>query len=303
MKVAVLGANGQLGSDVVAAFRAAGDEVAALTHDEVEVSSSQSVRQALSQIRPEVVVNTAALHHVEKCEAEPAAAFAVNSLGARHAAEAAEAQGAKILYISTDYVFDGAKQRPYTEDDLPMPLNVYGATKLAGEYFVRNSSSRHFVVRTSAIYGLHPCRGKGGLNFVELMLKLAGEREEVRVVDDEFVSPTPTAQIADQLVVLSRTSDYGLYHASTEGSCSWYEFARTIFDLSGVKTRLERARPGEFPAKVRRPRYSVLENAALKRRSLNRFGPWRGGLQDYLARREQVRSAAKGSLVPDRPTA
>jgi len=138
------------------------------------------------------------------------------------------------------------------------------------------------VVRGSAKYGSNPCRGKGGLNFVELMLKLSKEREQVRVVDDEFVTPTPTVQIARQLVVLSETFDYGLYHATAEGNCSWHEFAKTIFELTRSQVRLERALPGEFPAKVPRPKYSVLENAALKSKSLNTFSHWREGLQEYL---------------------
>ncbi|HKR96770.1 MAG TPA: NAD(P)-dependent oxidoreductase, partial [Candidatus Angelobacter sp.] len=177
---------------------------------------------------------------------------------------------------------------PYTEDDSANPLNVYGNTKLSGEHFVRSINPRHFVVRVSAIYGENPCRAKGGLNFVELMLKLSQERPELRVVDDEFVTPTATAQIARQLVELSQSSHYGLYHATAEGSCSWYEFAAAIFELTGTKVRLERARPGEFPAKVPRPKYSVLENKALKSRSLNVFTPWQDGLSQYLANRQKL---------------
>jgi dTDP-4-dehydrorhamnose reductase len=291
VKIAIIGASGQLGADTVAAFHAAGHEVAALDHAAVEVSSIQSVKQALEGIRPEVVVNTAAFHHVEKCEADPAQAFAMNGLGARNVAQVADSLGAKTVHISTDYVFDGVQQTAYTEEDAPAPLNVYGNTKLSGEFFVRSTTSRHFVMRVSAIYGANPCRAKGGLNFVELMLKLSREREEVRVVDDEFVSPTPTVDIARQLVALSQTSEYGLYHASSEGNCSWYQFARAIFDAAGVKTRLERARPGEFPAKVPRPKFSVLENRALKQKSLNLFSPWQEGLQRYLAGRPQLTTA------------
>ena len=289
MKVAVLGGNGQLGQDVVAAFRAEGHEVASLSHHDVEIASADSVKNALESIRPEVVVNTAAFHHVDKCEADAATAFSVNGMGARNVAQATDSLSAKLIHISTDYVFDGAKRTPYVEQDSALPLNVYGNTKLSGECFVRTVNPRHFVVRVSAIYGTNPCRAKGGLNFVELMLKLSKEREELRVVDDEFVSPTPTAQIAQQVVALSKTADYGLYHATTEGSCSWYEFAAAIFELTGTKVRLERARPGEFPAKVPRPKYSVLENAALKGRSLNLFTHWREGLENYLAARAQTR--------------
>lgn len=286
MNVAVLGANGQLGRDVTAAFSAQGNAVTSLTHEQVEVANLDSVRMSLEGIRPNLVVNTAAFHHVEKCEADPALAFAANGLGARNVAQATDSLGATLIHISTDYVFDGAKGKPYTEDDPPNPLNAYGNTKLSGEHFVRTTNPRHFVVRVSAIYGENPCRAKGGLNFVELMLKLSQERPELRVVDDEFVTPTPTTQIARQLVELSRSSHYGLYHATAEGSCSWYEFAAAIFEMTGTKVRLERARPGEFPAKVPRPKYSVLENAALKSRSLNVFTHWKDGLQNYLARRE-----------------
>lgn len=284
MRIAVLGGNGQLGEDITAAFRAEGDEVTSLTHQDLEVESKNSILERLEAARPEIVVNTAAFHHVEKCEADPARSFAVNAVGARNLATASHALGARMFHISTDYVFDGLKRSPYTEDDLPLPLNVYGNSKLAGEYFVRAENPRHFVVRVSGLYGSHPCRAKGNLNFVELMLKLSRERDEVRVVNDEFVSPTPTVEVARQLVVLSRSSDYGLYHATSEGGCSWYEFAQAIFQLSGARVKLEPARPGEFPAKVARPKYSVLENAALKRSSRNIFVHWRKGLEQYLLR-------------------
>lgn len=287
MRVAVLGGNGQLGEDVAAAFREEGDQVTALTHQDVEIASKESVVERLENLRPEIVINTAAFHHVEKCEADPTQAFAANALGARNVAQATRSIGATLLHISTDYVFDGLKNSPYTEQDSPVPLNVYGNTKLAGEYFVRAENLRHFVVRVSGIYGSHPCRAKGNLNFVELMLKLSRERDELRVVNDEFVTPTPTAEVAKQLIVLSRTSDYGLYHATSEGGCSWYEFAKAIFELSGVKVKLEPARPGEFPAKVARPKYSVLENAALKRSSRNVFQHWKKGLEQYLLRDRQ----------------
>lgn len=285
MKVAVLGSNGQLGSDVSAAFRENGDEVAALTHSDLELSSPASVDTALSHANPEFIVNTAAMHHVEKCEADPAAAFAANAIGAKNVADWAKRAGATVAYVSTDYVFDGKKSTPYVENDVAAPLNAYGITKLAGEHYTAAASPKYFVLRVSAIYGLHPCRAKGGLNFVELMLKLSRERDKLRVVDDEFVTPTPTVQIAQQLVALSRSENYGLYHGTAEGSCSWYEFAHEIFRATGTTVRLEKADPGEFPAKVQRPKYSVLENDALKAARLNVFKPWREGLEDYLQAR------------------
>ena len=282
MKIAVIGSNGQLGSDIVRAFSAMGDEVSQITHADLELANAESVSKCLEIHRPAVVVNTAAMHHVENCEREPEKAFAVNAIGARNLALAARSLDAVLLHVSTDYVFDGSKSAPYCEDDLPCPLNVYGNTKLAGEFFVRTLAPRHFVVRTSAIYGTNPCRAKGGLNFIELMLKLARERGEVRVVDNEFVSPTPTAQIAKQIVALSRSNKYDLYHATAEGSCSWYEFASEIFALTGTKVKLSVAGPNEFPMKVPRPRYSVLENCNLNAQGLNVFHDWRAGLREYL---------------------
>jgi dTDP-4-dehydrorhamnose reductase len=288
MRVAVLGANGQLGSDVCSAFLRNGDQVRGFTHSEVELTSVSSVDTALAAYNPEFIVNTAAMHQVEKCETDPISAFTVNAIGAKHVGEWARRADATVAYISTDYVFDGKKRSPYLETDAAAPLNAYGITKLAGENFTAALSSKHFVLRVSAIYGLQPCRAKGGLNFVELMLKLSRERDRLRVVDDEFITPTPTSQIAEQLVALSRSNNFGLYHGTAEGSCSWYEFAGEIFRATNRKVRLEKAAPGEFPAKVPRPQYSVLENSALKAAGLNVFTDWHDGLYNYLNARSHT---------------
>jgi len=291
MKVAVIGANGQLGSDLVAAFSENGDAVSPLTHTDIEISELPSVSRVLEGIRPQVIVNTAAMHHVENCEREPEKAFAVNALGPRNLALVARDLDAVLLHVSTDYVFDGSKGSPYLEEDSPRPLNAYGITKLAGEHFVRATTAKHFVIRTSGLYGKSPCRAKGGLNFIELMLKLANERGEVRVVDNEVVSPTSTPELAQQMVRLSHSDCYGLYHATAEGSCSWYEFAREIFAITDTPVRLKVAAPDEFPAKVARPKYSVLENRGLKTRGLNAFKPWQDGLHKYLGNRIKSPSA------------
>jgi dTDP-4-dehydrorhamnose reductase len=283
MKIAVIGADGQLGTDVVKAFTANGDEVVGLTHADIELSDPSSVSTRLNADRPHVIVNTAAMHHVDKCEADPVKAFAVNGLGSKNLALVAKDLGAVLMHVSTDYVFDGEKTTPYVETDAPRPLNAYGNSKLSGEYFVRVTAAKHFVLRTSAIYGKSPCRAKGGLNFIELMLKLARERGEVRVVDDEVVSPTSTRDIARQTVTLSRSDKYGLYHATAESSCSWYAFAKEIFDTTGTKVNLIKAGPNEFPIKVPRPKYSVLENAGLKKHGLNVFRTWQEGLREYFS--------------------
>jgi dTDP-4-dehydrorhamnose reductase len=282
MKIAVIGAEGQVGRDACAEFERCGDEVHGLNHAQLEIGSLDSVQAVLSQVRPDVVVNTAAFHQVEHCELDPAKAFAINACGARNVAKVAATIDALLIHISTDYVFDGGKSTPYEETDLPRPLNAYGNSKLAGEYFVRTLSPRYFVLRTSALYGKHPCRAKGGLNFVELMCKLAREGKEIKVVDSEFVTPTATVDLAKQIVELSRCDSFGLYHATAEGSCSWYEFARQIFALTGTEARLTIANAADFPSKVPRPHYSVLENKGLKSISRNVFRPWKEGLRDYL---------------------
>lgn len=296
MKVAVLGATGQLGTDVVREFLRADYEVAGLAHTDLDVGSLESTRAALDSVAPAIIVNTAAMHHVEKCECEPNRAYEVNAVGVRNLAIVARELGAKLVHISTDYVFDGLKECPYLESDAAAPLNIYGNTKLAGEAFLHGLGKKYFIVRTSALYGKNPCRAKGGRNFVELMMKLASEGEELRVVNDEVVSPTPTAELARQIVVLSRTENYGLYHATAEDSCSWYEFAKAIFEITNTKANLNVANPGEFLAKVPRPKYSVLENAALKKLGLNVFQPWKVGLMNYLAG-SNSRSALAGYAV------
>ena len=282
MRIAVIGANGQLGSDVVRAFENNGDDVCPMTHAEIEIENIDSVSRGLRDIHPQAVVNTAAMHHVENCELEPEKAYAVNAVGARNLAMVSRELGAVLMHVSTDYVYDGRKGSPYEEKDPPQPLNSYGNSKLAGEYFVRSVVEKHFVLRTSALYGTSACRAKGGRNFIQLMLKLGKERDEVRVVNDEVVSPTSTAELARQLVTLSRNDCYGLYHATAEGSCSWFEFAQAIFSLTNTKVNLKVASADDFPAKVPRPKYSVLENKALKSQGLNNFEPWQNGLRAYL---------------------
>jgi dTDP-4-dehydrorhamnose reductase len=222
------------------------------------------------------------MHNVERCEENPLKSFEINGVGARNLALLSNECGFTLVHFSTDYVFDGCKKSPYVETDSPKPLNVYGNSKLAGEYFVQTVSRRYFVLRVSGLYGVNPCRAKSGLNFVKLMLKLARERDEVRVVDDEILAPTYTADVAKQVLALVGCENYGLYHATAQGSCSWYEFAARIFELTGTKVNLQVASPGEFPAKVPRPKYSVLENRNLKSLGLDIMPHWEAGLKNYL---------------------
>ncbi len=295
MNVAVIGANGQLGSDVCSVLALAGHTVYPLTHQHIEIASSDSVEITLSSLAPDFIVNTAAAHHVDNCEADPAGSFIVNAVGARNLANFAAEADICLAHVSTDYVFDGEKRSPYLETDAPNPLNVYGASKLAGERSIQALAPRHFVLRVSGLYGNAPCRAKGGMNFVEKMLKLAQDGAHIRVVDDEFTTPTPTIDIARQLVVLMESTAYGLYHATAESSCSWYEFAQAIFDISGLHPSIESTAATDAPGKARRPKYSVLENAALKKHGLNVFNHWRIGLEKYISKRAMQRTATLAS--------
>ncbi len=285
MSIVVLGASGQLGQDLLAEFQRAGAPAVGLAHAQVEVADAAAVDAALDPLAPRMIINTTAMHNVDKCEQDPQRSFAVNGLGAWNVARAARRLGAGLIHISTDYVFDGRKTAPYVETDLPGPLNAYGNTKLSGEHFVLTTWSRALVLRVSGLYGRHPCRAKQGLNFVELMLKLGRERGKVRVIATEFVSPTATADLARQIRLLCEKPLSGLAHATAEGQCSWYEFACAIFKEAGLAVDVQRADPGEFPAKVPRPAYSVLENQVLKQAGLNILRPWQEALREYLAGR------------------
>lgn len=282
MRVAVIGANGQLGCDVCKAFSVDGHEVIQLNHDVMEITDFDSAKLKLEQTKSQIVVNTAAMHNVEACEANPLKAFEINGLGVRNLAILANELDFTLYHISTDYVFDGAKKAPYIETDCPVPLNVYSNSKLSGENFVRTIAKKHFVVRVAGLYGTNPCRAKGGYNFVKLMLKLATERNEVRVVDDEVLTPTFTEDIARQLIALSKIEQYGLYHATAQGGCSWHMFAAKIFELTKAKVNLLVAGPGEFVAKVPRPKYSVLENSKLQKLGIDLMPHWEEGLRKYL---------------------
>jgi dTDP-4-dehydrorhamnose reductase len=288
-RVLVLGATGQLGADVVDAFRSAGWDVVGLGHSDVDVADGPAVLAAVSAARPSFVVNTAAFHHLERCEEDHSSAYAVNAIGARNVAEAAADAGAALIHISTDYVFDGAKGSPYDESDLPGPLNVYGASKLLGEHLVQAVCPRAFVVRTSGLYGPRPCRAKGGLNFPRLMLKLAAEQGQLTVVTDEVVGPTYTPDLARQLVALTATNGYGIVHATGAGEVSWHAFAAETLRLAGLSgVPVHEATTATMVRKVHRPPYSILAHRRLRELDIMVMRPWREALAEYVAALTEV---------------
>lgn len=284
-RVALIGANGQLGTDLRAVL--AHDpafEVVALTHADVEVADVESVRAVLDAVRPAIVVNTAAYHKLEEVEANPERGFLVNGIANRNLAQLCHERGAVLVFLSTDFVFglDRTRRTPYVETDPCGAVNTYGVTKIAGENFVRAFCPRSFVVRSCGLFGAAGSRSRGG-NFVDTMLRLGRERGQVSVVADQVVTPTATADLARQLAALISTDAYGLYHATAHGACSWFEFTRAIFELAGLGARVEPLTAAAFGGPVERPQYSVLDNRALRDIGLDRMRPWQEGLADYLA--------------------
>lgn len=280
MKIAIIGANGQLGSDLCQ-FSREKVQIVPMNHDDIEITDIDRVKKTLTDIHPDVVINTTAYHNVPLCETEPIRSFEVNALGPLNLAKVSDDLGYILVHYSTDYVFDGLKQSPYYESDRENPLNVYAVTKLAGEHFIKNYCHKYFIIRVSGIYGKVPCRAKGG-NFITTMIKSAKEKPVVKVVDDEILTPTPTEEISRNTYSMLRTDSYGIYHMSCEGECSWYEFAKVIFETLDLKTPLVPCSVKDFPSTVKRPRYSVLENQNLKKINLNQMKYWKDSLKSFL---------------------
>jgi dTDP-4-dehydrorhamnose reductase len=285
MRIALLGANGQLGQDLRRAL--VEHDLTAFTREDFDVTDHAVTRSALMEAAPELLLNTTAWHRVDDCETQPEAAYAGNVLAVLNLIRIANDLNAAIMHISTDYVFDGAAAAPYTELSQPMPLSVYGNSKLAGEYLVRAEARKYILIRSCGLYGHAGSRGKGG-NFVETMLGKAQRGESVKVVNDQVVTPTYTLDLANQIAVLIAAGRYGLFHATNEGSCTWFDFAKAIFEISGLNVELSPVSSAEFKAAAIRPRYSVLENARLKELGLNRMRHWRDALTDYLRTRKTI---------------
>lgn len=288
VKVAVIGATGQLGTDICQKLKS--KEVVSLTHSDIEVTDINSVERTFQKYRVDVIINTAAFHKVDECEENPEKAFKVNALGARNVAVIAQKIGAKLVYISTDYVFGGGRGRsiPYNEFDAPSPLNVYGRSKLVGENFVKEFCLKHFIIRTSGLFGVAGASGKGG-NFVETIIRLAKEKSELRVVNDQIFSPTYTKDLAEKILQLINTEYYGVFHITNKGFCSWYEFAKEILKLTGIEVSIIPITSEELPQKVKRPNYSVLDNYHLRLLGIDDLKPWQEALKEYLKEKGHIK--------------
>ncbi len=286
MKILIIGSDGQLGTDLCKVIPK--EEQIPLTIKDIDITNKDNTFEVIKKHLPDVVINTAAYHRVDDCEVHPELAFQVNDSGVGNVAEACQAIDSALVHISTDYVFSGDKNTPYTEEDTPDPQSVYGRSKLAGEQRVQRTLVKYYIVRSCGLYGLAGCLGKGGGNFVETIIKKAEAGEKLLVVSDEYVSPTYTYDLAGKINQLIRTEKYGLYHIVNHGYCSWYQFADEILMLLKSDVPIVSVTAKDFvnkqgQPKAHRPRYSVLENANLKKIVLDDLREWQDALQAYLA--------------------
>jgi len=276
MKVVVTGANGQLGQELVRQLQQTNVELYSFTKRDLDITNESIVNEVITKIKPDIIINAAAYTKVDQAEIEEETAYLVNAFGQRNLAVAAEKVGAKICYISTDYVFDGNSTVPYREYDQTNPLGVYGKSKYAGEELTRSLCSRYFIVRTAWVYG------EFGQNFVKTMLRLVKEKEEIGVVNDQIGSPTYTVDLARFIIELVQTEKFGIYHATNSGACSWYEFAKAIFEESNMKVKVNPITTEQFPRPAKRPKYSVLDNFSLKVNGFPMLRHWREALKEFL---------------------
>ena len=277
MKVLITGANGQLGLELQKQLAHYPNQYQVIPTDRtsLDITKYNQAKAEMLLHKPKVVINCAAHTAVDQCEEDIENAYRINALGAKHLAIACEEVGAKLVQVSTDYVFDGNNPMPRREDDLTGPQSIYGSSKLLGEDYVRTFCKRHFIIRTAWLYG-------EGKNFVRTMLNLAATKNELNVVGDQVGSPTSTKDLAKAIIELMQTEYYGTFHGTCEGQCSWYEFACKIFELKGIQIKVNEVTSQEFVQKAKRPQYSVLDNFMLKLYGMNHFRHWEEALKEYL---------------------
>ena len=277
MRTLIAGAAGMLGQDVADACVERGHDVYALGRDQLDITDAEMCREVVDEVRPKAVINCAAFTDVDGAEADEDGAMLVNDTGAALLAGAAAKQGAKVIYVSSDYVFDGRRRRPYIESDVTEPISAYGRSKQAGETSTAAANPFHLIVRSSWLYGVR------GHNFVETMLRLANEQPEVIVVSDQVAAPTYTRHLAPVLAELAEGEEWGIHHAAASGRCSWFDFAQEIFDQTGSECRVMAGTTEMLGRPAPRPAFSVL---ASEREGARALPDWREGLRAYLAERK-----------------
>ncbi|MHA1377740.1 MAG: dTDP-4-dehydrorhamnose reductase [Candidatus Helarchaeota archaeon] len=289
MKIVVIGANGQLGSDICQILKEK-HEIVELLQSDIEITDALSIQRALEPYKGDIIINTAAYHHLKQCEENPGIAFAVNAIGSRDLARWCLKNDSILIHISTDYVFDGKKKQPYIESDIAKPINTYGISKLAGEHYIEALLDKFIIIRVSGLYGINPCIGKPGKNFVEMFINLIKDKETLDFGGLEWLTPTSTKNVAEQLVKIIESNEYGIFHSTNEGECSWFEFGQEIIKQIGAVTILthRKEEPKPDPSAIKRPKYSVLENKRLKDLGINIMPHWKDALREYLQIRKII---------------
>jgi dTDP-4-dehydrorhamnose reductase len=283
----LVGADGQLGSDLKKVLSK--DDLVPLTISDLDITDEEKVNKLITKTSPDVVVNTAAFNDVDGSETKEATAFAVNALGPKNLAIACNSAGAKLVHISTDYVFDGESDAPYCEEDPANPRSAYGISKLCGELFVKYLMKKYFLIRPSSLFGSAGCMGKGGSNFVESVIKKAKSPDAIKVVSDQIASPTYTFDLAQKISELIRTDYYGLFHVTNKGACSWFGFAKKTFELLGMTVTLQKISLNDWKAPAQRPKYSVLKHQRLIDLGMDDLRSWEDALKAYLIERGHIR--------------
>lgn len=281
MRSLVLGANGQLGRDLVRAFKSAG-ETLGCTREEADITNEDQLYKVVEHFGPDIIVNAAAYTHVDNAEDHLDEAFLVNEAGARNVAQLAAYHQIPVVYFSTDYVFGEGADTPIPPDAPIAPISIYGRSKAAGEKAVRKANAQHFIIRTAWLYG------PGGNNFVEKILRLARERDSIKVVEDEVGSPTHTRDLAEATYYLVRARKFGTYHVVNRGACSRYEQALAIRDIAELDCEITPCPATDFPSKAQRPRYSVLDPTLAESVTQHTMRPWKDALLEYMQRRENT---------------
>lgn len=276
MKILITGSKGQLGIEIIRQLsKNSIYKVIGMDKEELNIVNSEEINETILSVKPDVVINCAAHTAVDLCETDIENAYKINAIGPKNLAIACEKIGAKFVQVSTDYVFNGNENQPYREDNETCPNSIYGKSKLMGEQFTKEFCSKYFIVRTAWLYG-------EGNNFVRTMLKLAQNNKELNVVNDQFGSPTSTVDLAKAIIDLINTENYGTYHGTCEGQCSWYDFAKKIFEISNIDIKVNPVSSEEFKRPAPRPKYSVLDNFMFKLVELNSFRKWEDSLIEYL---------------------
>lgn len=284
MKLLITGANGQLGSELLRLAKqdALEQEAVGVDLPELDLTKLTAFRHCAAAHKPDIIINCAAYTNVDKCETDKDTAYAVNALGARNVAIVAAELGAKLIHISTDYVFDGQGNEAKREWDIPAPKSAYGDTKLAGENYVRQFCKRSFIVRTAWLYGYT------GSNFVKTILNAAKQGRPLRVVNDQIGNPTNAADLAKHLLELAETEEYGIYHCTNNGECSWYDFACEFLRRSGLQYEIEPCATDEFPRPAKRPAYSSLDNMMLRLTIGDKMRSWQDAIADYMSHYDKM---------------